>query len=233
MRTGINKWLVAYIIGLGSVYLGPIAVNSGALQSDVTCSADDSRVAKSAESICPLKVGGIIPDVEVVNPQTGKAVKLKQIAQRPTIVIFYRGGWCPYCNLHLKDLQEKEASLQKLGFQILALSPDQPSMMKQHIAEKKFSYQLFSDAEMHAARAFGVAFQLDQSQVEKLRSYEIDIAKASGKTHAWLPVPSVFVVINGKIEYVYSNPNYKVRLKGGDLIATLEQINKKPGNKAK
>ena len=83
----------------------------------------------SANGIQPLLVGQSVPDVQLQTAD-GKAFNLKQeLAEQPTVLIFYRGGWCPYCNLQLSQLQKIESQLQDLGYQIIAISPDRPEML--------------------------------------------------------------------------------------------------------
>jgi peroxiredoxin len=85
------------------------------------------------------------------------------------------------------------------------------------------SYILLSDSSMETARAFGIAFEVDPPMLEKLASYNIDIEGASGQTHHLLPVPSVFLVgTDGIIDFVYANPDYKVRLEPEVLLAAAK-----------
>jgi peroxiredoxin len=169
--------------------------------------------ASSAGAIRPLAVGQSMPDVTVKDMQ-GRPVELRrQVARRPAVIIFYRGGWCPYCNTHLGELATVEDRLVEMGYQLLALSADRPGEVARTQEEYGYEYKLLSDQEMRAARAFGVAFRVDDATIEKYHGYGIDLEEASGRGHHLLPVPSVFIVDTGAtVRYVYANPDYKVRL---------------------
>lgn len=178
-----------------------------------------SEVVLKAEDIEPLSTGDIIPSI-TLQDTGGQRVDLNEaIKQQPAVIIFYRGGWCPYCNLQLGQLKTIEPQLQKLGYQILAISPDRPEKLAESIDKQQLTYKLLSDSEMKAAKAFGIAFRVNDKTLKKYDEYGIDLESASGQSHHLLPVPSVFIVgTYGVINYSYSNPDYKVRLAPEDLL---------------
>jgi len=168
-----------------------------------------------------LAVGEGVPSVSV-RTEAGVEVKLSDaIGGKPTVLIFYRGGWCPFCTRHLAALAEAEPELTAAGFQLLAISPDQSAKLRAKPSHQKLPYTLFSDSEMKAARAFGIAFKVDDALVGKYKNdYGIDLEGDSGQTHHLLPYPAVFIVDHtGIIRFVHVNPDYKVRLSPGEIIA--------------
>jgi len=183
----------------------------------------DSVVAMSAMEAKPIQVGAQIPNAQLTNLD-GKTVSLKSVTKgRATVLVFYRGGWCPFCNAHLADLGMVADQVKAKGYQILAISPDRPEELKKTMDKHHMTYTLLSDASAEAMKKFGVAYRLDDETYRTYRDkYSIDLEKSSGKQHHVLPVPSVFVVDKtGKIQFVYSNPDYKVRLKGEELLKNL------------
>ncbi len=178
---------------------------------------------KSPDHICPILIGSEVPEAEV-KTSTGKAANLKlQTEGKPSIIIFYRGGWCPFCNGHLSLLQKSHYELIELGYQIIAISPDLPKEIGKSINKMDLSYTLISDSKMNAAKAFGVAFTVDDKTIEKYAKYGIDLEASSGEKHHMLPVPSVFIVnASGKITFSYVNPDYKVRLNSEVLITAAK-----------
>ncbi|MDT8389929.1 MAG: peroxiredoxin-like family protein [Lentisphaeria bacterium] len=186
-------------------------------------------VPASAADVRPLLIGASVPEV-TLRTADGKAFDLGAAASRkPAILIFYRGGWCPYCSLHLGQLQEAEADLVKLGYQILAVSPDRPEKLAESVEKGKLSYTLLSDAAMDAAKAFGIAFRVDDATVEKYKGYGIDLEAASGQDHHLLPVPAVFILgTDGKVKFVYVNPDYKTRLSADVLLAAARASLEEP-----
>ena len=118
------------------------------------------------------------------------------------------------------QLQKIESNLTQLGYQILALSADRPEKLRASVEKHAVTYVLLSDAAMTAARAFGIAYRVDDASVGKLAGYGIDIEEASGQTHHMLPVPSVFLVAqNGKVVFTYANPDHRVRIDPEVLLA--------------
>lgn len=179
--------------------------------------------ASSAEDVCPVLAGTKIPEA-LVKSVDGKDVALYDvITKKPTVLIFYRGGWCPYCNLQLGQLQEIEKELLNLGYQIVAVSADKPEKLKESVQKKAINYMLLSDSTMLAAQAFGIAFHLDDETVEKYKKYGLDIEEASGEKHHNLPVPAAFVLkTDGTISFSYVNPDYKVRIEPDVLLAAAK-----------
>jgi len=169
-------------------------------------------------------VGQSIPNVNLITPDSTAFNLNFACAKQPTILTFYRGGCCPYCNRHLEALQAIEPDLLKLGYQIIAISPDRPEVMREHADEKGFHYLLLSDSDMTAAKAFGLAFRVDEATLTKYTTkLNIDIEADSGYDHHLLPVPAVFIVgKDGIIKYSYVNPNYKIRIEPDVLLKAAE-----------
>ena len=176
---------------------------------------DRTNVPDKPEDISPLLIGENIPEVSLKNLD-GKIVSLNKIVkEKPTILIFYRGGWCPFCNRQLSGIQEIEGDIQKLGYQILAVSPDKAENLKKTIDKNELKYTLLSDSKMEVCQAFGIAY-INSKYGEML-------VKASGEEHHMLPVPTVMVLDkDGKIKFEYINPNYKERLNPKLLLLAAE-----------
>lgn len=174
-----------------------------------------AQIADKAENVSPLLIGEKIPNV-VLHDANGKEVKTKDIFDKKTVVVVYRGGWCPYCNSQLADMQEIEKDIIALGYQVVAISPDAPSFLKQTLDKKELQYQLYSDSEGVFSQAVGIAFAREKPKLDKY---------SEGKNPGFLPVPTVYV-LNDKqeIEFMYINPNYGTRLKGDVLLAVLKTL---------
>ena len=131
-----------------------------------------------------LAVGEAVPAVSV-RTEAGAQQKLSEaIGGKPTVLIFYRGGWCPFCTKHLAALAEAEPQLTAVGFQLLAISPDQPAKLRAKPSHQHLPYTLLSDSEMKAAQAFGIAFKVEDALVAKYKNdYGINLEGDSGQTH--------------------------------------------------
>jgi len=138
--------------------------------------------------------------------------------QKPTVVIFYRGGWCPYCNMQLSDLHLVEPKLRQSGFEVVFLSTDRPAILYSSLKSEHIDYTLLSDSRLEAAKAFHIAFHLDDATIEKMKGFGVDLDSTTGEPLHELPVPSVFIIDRtGTIRYVYSNPDFRIRL-GADAL---------------
>jgi peroxiredoxin len=194
----------------------------GGFLSDAANTAD--QVASSAQEARPIAVGAAAPDAGLRDLDGNDVTLHAIVAERPTVLIFYRGSWCPYCNLHLSDLVKVEEELRSLGYQIVAISPDRPEELNKMTAADHLNYRLFSDSQAEAMKRFGVAYQVDNNTVTNYkRKFNVDLESSSGQTHHILPVPAVFIVDRGgNIVFVHADPDYKVRMKGAEVLAAAK-----------
>lgn len=216
MKTSVSRGAAATLLTL-SLSLGAAVLAQAPAPTQ-------APVPDAAEKVTPLAVGSKVPKINVKTTE-GKSIALPQLLSRqPTVLIFYRGGWCPFCNRQMSGLQSIEGELKKLGYRILALSPDRPDELKKSIGKHKLTYQLLSDSPMEAAKAFGVAFRVDDGTLTKYKGFGIDLEAASGQKHHYLPVPSVFLIgADGVIKFRSFNPDYKVRLSNEELLTAARQ----------
>ncbi|MDE3056730.1 MAG: AhpC/TSA family protein [Bacteroidota bacterium] len=196
--------------------------------------AFSTRVARSADDIHPLLVGMKVPDVVLMNVE-GNPVRLYSfLSEKPTVLVFYRGGWCPYCNVQLAQLRTIENDVLELGYQIVAISADRFENAAKSIEKHNLHYTLLSDSAKVAAKAFGLAFKVDEKTLERYSKFGIDLEAASGVNDHILPVPAVFIIQNdGSIVFEYVNPNYKVRLNAQVLLAILKVENERAKTESK
>jgi|SaaInlStandDraft_1057018.scaffolds.fasta_scaffold01677_12 peroxiredoxin len=184
-----------------------------------------SSIPAKAEDISPVLNGTALPKVELEKPNGSQVDLSGLIGPKGAVLIFYRGGWCPYCNKQLSQLRTIEAEIKKLGLPVLAISADQPSKLKKPKGMEDSWVQLLSDRKMMAAKALGIAFRVDDSLFKKYLGYGIDLEDSSGEKHHLLPVPSVFLVNSKKnIAFSFVHPNYKVRLSSELVLAAAKSM---------
>ena len=175
---------------------------------------DRTTIAEDAEDVTPLLIGQKIPN-STLQTVEGDPVSLKALAmQKPTVLIFYCGGWCPYCNRQLAGLKDVEAELTALGYQILAISPETPEQLQEQKLQSKFAVQLLSDPGLATIRGFGIGFYLPLV-TEKLYETKMGITLTDEKDtgRAVLPAPAVFILDQkGSVKFSYVSPDYKVRM---------------------
>ncbi len=178
---------------------------------------------RAQDQSTPLKVGDAIPDVTLRTEENAEVRLKKLVSEKPTVLVFYRGSWCPFCNKHLQSLAGIEEDLKKAGAHLIAISMDQPSKIKATPGREKLHYTLLSDSEASAAKAFGIAFKVSDATIEKYKGYGINLDTASGHDHHLLPHPAVFISnTNGIIRYAHFNPDYKVRMEPAKILEAVQ-----------
>ncbi|MEX2672394.1 MAG: peroxiredoxin-like family protein [Phycisphaeraceae bacterium] len=183
------------------------------------------RVAERAEDVKPMSEGAHAP-VGTLLDADGAEVDLEQTyAEGPTLLVFFRGGWCPYCSEHLADLIDLDPEMREMGIQIVAVSPDKPDLLSDKADEMGLNYRLLSDSPMTVAQAFGLAFRVDDETIEQYDDYGIDLEESSGQSHHLLPVPAVYLIDReGVIHFAHWNPDYKQRVDPADLMAAATRV---------
>lgn len=183
-------------------------------------SSINAQIPKNAEDISPLLIGEKIPKAKLINAK-GEVVNFKDfIRKKKTVLVFYRGGWCPYCNIQLSGLASIEKQILELNYQIVAISPDDYQNLKDTEDKAKLNYTLFSDENGKFIQELGIAFKTPLM----VKGY-IATKGQKGETSKVIPVPTVMVIdTNGTILFEYINPNYKQRISGEMLLAVLKTI---------
>jgi peroxiredoxin len=191
-----------------------ISVTSFSSLADVS---QTKAIAETADLITPLLNGQQVPSV-TAKTVTAKEVNLKDVMQnKKTVMFFYRGGWCPFCNRQMGQLKAIEGQLKDLGFQLIGISTDSPEDLKKSIRDKKLGYQLFSDFNSTVSQAFGLAFFSTQEVTDRYTA-KLHLANplqknAAGDKRLVLPAPAIYVIDDkGLVQFSYVNPNYEVRL---------------------
>ena len=194
------------------------------LISPLTLSADAFNIKTSAEQVSPLLPGLTVPNSQVLNPQ-GNVISTDSVfAKKPTVLVVYRGGWCPFCSRQLMGIQQITSELEELGLQVVAISPEKPSVLKTSQDDK--SYQLLSDSDLSFSQKMGLAFYLDDKTAQIYRDkLGVNFVGFDEKTQVALPVPAVFLIdTRAMVHFQYTNPNYKVRLSNDVLLSAARQM---------
>ena len=204
----------------------------------VLAAGNREDIHASADLVQPLLPGMEAP-VFTVKDVEGKDFRFEAgKLDKPLVLTFFRGGWCPYCNLHLAELRLAENQLVDMGFNIWFISIDKPELLLESLDDPDIGYTIYSDSSLEATRAFGLAFRVDDELNERYLSFDIDLEKASGETHHVLPAPATYIIgADGIINFAYINPDYKVRLHPDVLLAAAkayhEDVDKRLDKKRK
>jgi peroxiredoxin len=185
--------------------------------------AETDALAASGLYTNALKVGDRAPDV-LLPDASGRAVRLYDLlADGPVVLTFYRGGWCPYCNIALRGLQRELPRFRARGARLVAVSPQIPDASLTVAERNALEFPVLSDVGGHAARAFGVSFRLSERLRELYRTFGHPLEAFNGAENgAGLPVPATFVIApDGVIRYAFVDADYTRRADPEDIVAAL------------
>jgi peroxiredoxin len=157
--------------------------------------------------------------------QSGVEVNLKDLRKKgPVVVIFYRGNWCPYCNKELTRLQDSLQMITANGASVVAITPEAAEGIGQTIEKTKAVFPIVHDEEMKIAKAYKVAYEVDERTAGRYKSFGTDLlAINQQKLKPSLPVPAVYIVNKeGSITYRYFDEDYKKRPSVKDILAELK-----------
>ena len=175
-----------------------------------------------------IKIGEKSPNFELPDA-LGNPISLSNLLNEgPLVITFYRGSWCPYCNLQLRALQDKLTDIQKLGATLVAISPEVPdsSMTKNEISEMEFI--VLSDQDAKVASQYGVAWEIPEFLLEHMRiDRNLDLKKINNGNNNILPIPATFILgIDGIVKWNYINVDYRTRSEPDEIIEALKNISK-------
>ena len=195
----------------------------------------DVPVAETAADIKPLTVGDPAPRFSVETVDNERFDFDPRALERPAILVSFRGGWCPFCNMHLSELRHAIPAINDMDVDVLFLSGDRSELLLESLSRETrkdiegLGYTLLSDANAQAAIALGIAFKASDRTMQRRVERGDDIERSSMERHGVLPVPAGFAINRqGFIEYAYANPDYKIRLSADELLAAARGI--RPAN---
>lgn len=171
------------------------------------------------------KVGDPFPAV-TLNDQNGRPFDFGAAFNAgPLVVTFYRGGWCPYCNLELRAYQNILHEIDDLGARFVAVSPEKPDNSLTTVEKNELSFKVLSDSEGALSKALGIRYAISEPVKSYLQKANIDIATHNG-TGGWsLVIPATYVIASGgRIVMADVDPDYRRRLDPQDVPAALRSL---------
>ena len=223
MIIGRNLIYVAFLVSL----LGTLILS----HADRAIAEDYAALPATADLTTPLKSGDRAPRFTVRTVDDKPYVFDPDNLENPTVLISFRGGWCPYCNMHLAELRTVIPEIREIGFDVLFLSNDPPELLYSSLHQETqedidgLEYVILSDAEVTAAMALGTAFRTDKGLTDYLDKKGRDYAGSSIGKHNALAVPAVYVINeSGDIVYDFVNADYKVRLPADELLSAAKAV---------
>jgi peroxiredoxin len=184
----------------------------------------DLELAATGIANKALQAGDKAPDFDLTDTIGGSVTLSERLAHGPVVVSFYRGGWCPYCNLELKALQATLPRIESLGATLLAISPQLPDESLSTAQKNALDYSVLSDVGCAVAKSYGIAFDLSDELRPIYDKFGHGLPKVNGA--GWLlPIPATYVIdVDGTIALAFVDTDYRTRLEPDAIVAALEAL---------
>ena len=169
-----------------------------------------------------LREGEKIPSFALPNA-AGKTVRSDEVlAKGPVVLNFYRGGWCSYCNIEMRVLQQRLPEIEDLGASLVAIAPELPTKAEATQAKNELTHEVLSDVGNAVSKKFGLVFELPEEIRELYQTMGIDIPDYNGDDTFALPIPATYVVgTDGTVLKAFADPDYTKRLDVEDILEAL------------
>ncbi|MEM6688823.1 MAG: peroxiredoxin-like family protein [Planctomycetota bacterium] len=173
------------------------------------------------------KVGDDISNFNLIN-QSGERRNLADLrASGPVVMIFYRGGWCPYCNLELRNYQQILPQLKEAGATLVAITPETPDNSLSTSEKNELEFEVLTDEAAEYAKEIGIAFSLPHDLREIYTNLGGDLNKFNGEGNWDLPIPATFVVgTDGKVVFTHVDADYTLRANTEDVLDAVKSVTK-------
>ena len=169
-----------------------------------------------------LQVGDQAPDITLPDAN-GQAVRLADLwSEGVTVLIFYRGGWCPYCNMELRAWQQQLDALAKLDANVVAISPQTPDNSLSTAEKNELAFPVLSDSNLDASNGFGIAFEMPQPLIDLYSKVGNDLPIFNGNGRWVLPLAATYVIgRNGRTHFAQTEADYRLRAEPADVLAAI------------
>lgn len=187
----------------------------------------DVEAAKNA-----LNVGAKMPLFKLKDSNNKTVSSADLLKQANLVVVFYRGSWCPFCNLYLRNLQKNLSQIKAAGGNLVAISVENPDNSLSVAKKNELDFTVLSDPNLETARKFGIVYQMPKETAELYKSRGLNIAEHNQMEKAELPLSATYIVNRkGEIVYAFLEPDYKKRAQPQVIIDALAKIKASPVKK--
>jgi peroxiredoxin len=184
----------------------------------------DDIVRSGAGATAP-RVGDTAPSFTLPDAQDRQVSLDSLLKEGPVVLFFYRGQWCPYCDLQLRAYQEVLPRIKALGANLVAISPQTPDESLSTVEKRKLEFRVLSDAGNKVARGYGLVWKVPAGLDALHKGFGVDLTKSNGDASNELPVPGTFVLgVDGRIAFSYVNADWRERLEPAEIIRALERL---------
>lgn len=179
-----------------------------------------SGITGTALNVGDQAVDGELPDAK------GNQVKLSDLwGEGPVVIVWYRGGWCPYCNMQLQAMQGALPAIKEAGGTLVAITPETPDNSLSTSEKNELEFVVLSDAGNAVAKKYGVVFKLPAKVSPIYKQFGIDLAKSNGDDSEELPLAATYVIDStGTIRYAFLDANYTKRAEPAEVVEALKSL---------
>ncbi|XPF96035.1 peroxiredoxin-like family protein [Colwellia sp. RE-S-Sl-9] len=172
-----------------------------------------------------IQVGEKAPSFSLKNSQ-GENITLEgALAKGPVVLVFYRGAWCPYCNMQLRSLKENLPEFEKYNAQLVTITPQTPDKSEAQFKKEGYPFEVLSDLDYQVMKDYKLYFEVPKALVELYKKHGLDLEDFNGEGRTALPVPGTFVIdTKGIVRAMTAQTDYKVRMESADIIKALSEL---------
>ena len=169
-----------------------------------------------------IKKGFQLPNATLVN-HLGETVSIyDRLKESPLVITFYRGGWCPYCNLQLQAFQKHLGKIKAKGANLIAITPEHVDDSLSTLEKNNLEFEVLTDTDNSYAKSLHLAFKMPDDLVTLYKRFGIDLDKNQQNNQNELPISATYVIDQlGQITYHYIEPDYKLRAPIKDVLKAL------------
>lgn len=172
-----------------------------------------------------LVVGDDIPQFILPNAKGDKISIVDRLENGPVVLSFYRGGWCPFCNLEFMALSDALSEINGLGASLIGISPETPDVAQETVSRHNLPFEVLSDVGNEVIKQFGLFTEVYEEMRPLYLQWGLDIPAANGDEKWEIPIPATYIVDKqGVIRAAYVNKDYTQRMDPGDIIAELKKL---------
>jgi len=184
-----------------------------------------AELIASGQAEWALKAGDTAPSFTLLDQDEKLVSSAELLAKGPLVVTFYRGVWCPYCNIELQALEAVAGEIRARGASLVAISQQTPPNSRKSQYQNKLSYPILTDQGGELAVAYGIRWDVPENLQEVFKNFGLDLPTAHGDRKWTLPMPGRYVIgTDGIIAYAEVNPDYTRRPEPSDLLPTLDRL---------
>jgi len=191
-----------------------------AMMRDATASLAQSGLVEQA-----LKAGDAMPDFDLPEVGGGRIQLTDLLKNAPVVISFYRGGWCPYCNLEMQALQRALPDIEQAGGTLIAIAPELPEQAGQTRDKGNLTFPLLHDQDNALARKLGLVFTLPDILRPVYEGFGIDLQESQGNNRFELPVPATYIVRpDGVVGFAFIDVDYTARMEPARIVEILNTL---------